>query len=120
MPAISARNVVKLKQLQRASRRLHVIPEDADKGIYTVQSATNPQRFYQVTIDPATLTGQCTCAWARNGGINCKHVLAVLQTHYAGQGSLSFWKDRRDARRQHRRTLGGKRLFATVRPDRRD
>lgn len=107
------RNVVRLKALQRASRRLAVDRLSATS--YRVSSASQPGRYYYVQIDPATLTGQCTCLWAQYGGVNCKHVLAVLRAHYARRGTLSFWNDPSDARRQHRPIIAGQHLFATVR-----
>lgn len=109
------RNVVRLKRLQRESRRLQVTPLSADSASYRVASASQPGRSYFVLIDPTTLTGQCTCPWAQYGGVNCKHVLAVLRQHYAGQGELSFWATPQDARRQHRPVIAGDQLFATLR-----
>ncbi|NTU82722.1 MAG: SWIM zinc finger family protein [Chloroflexales bacterium] len=107
------RNVVRLKALQRASRRLLV--EQTGAASYRVSSASQAGRSYYVLIDPETLTGQCTCPWAQYGGVNCKHVLAVLQAHYAGRGALSFWADPGAARRQHRPIIAGEHLYVTVR-----
>lgn len=112
-PAQSRRNVVRLKALQRASKHLAVTR--LSPGSYRVTSASQPGRHYYVLIDPATLTGQCTCPWAQYGGVNCKHVLAVLRSHYAEQGQLSFWADPDEARRQHRPVIAGEHLYATVR-----
>jgi uncharacterized Zn finger protein len=109
------RNVVRLKDLQRASRRLDVIPLTTDDERYHVSSGSTPGRYYEVRIDPATLECHCNCAWAEHGGVNCKHVLAVLRAHYAAEGRLSFWRERQDARRQHRPVIEGSELFATVR-----
>jgi hypothetical protein len=107
--------VVRLKDLQRASRRLEVIPIDEEAGIYLVSSASQPGQHYRVTIDAETLAGQCSCPWAQHGGINCKHVLAVLRMHYAETGALSFWPSRQEASRQHRQIIDGEQLFATLR-----
>jgi uncharacterized Zn finger protein len=110
------RNTVQIKALQRKSRRLEVTPLDPQQGRYLVESASQPRRRYHVQIDPDRLSGHCTCLWAQHGGINCKHVLAVLREHYAAQGQqLSFWASRDAARRQHRRILVGEQLFATRR-----
>jgi SWIM zinc finger len=113
------RSVVRIKHIQRASRTLNVIPEDPEHGRYMVQSVSVPERYYNVRIDPETLTGQCTCPWGSYGGINCKHVLAVLRTHYTAKGCLSFWRSRHDAYRQHRPVIDGNHMFATIRPHRR-
>lgn len=113
--ALQKRNVVRLKALQRASRELDVIPLTSDDERYHVGSASTPGRYYEVTIDPATLQGSCTCPWAEHGGVNCKHVLAVLRAHYAPEGQLSFWKHPQEARRQHRPIIVGDDLYATVR-----
>ncbi len=107
------RNVVRLKALQRASRRLVVTP--IGPASYRVGSASLSGRSYYVMIDPDTLSGQCTCPWAQYGGVNCKHVLAVLRSHYADRGQLSFWADPAEARRQHRPIISGQGLYATVR-----
>jgi hypothetical protein len=112
------RNTVHIKKLQAASQRLLVIPRDPERGRYLVESAGDPQRFYEVALQRDGLSGHCTCAWAQHGGINCKHVLAALSACYEGSGSLSFWPTRDDARRQHRRILPGERLYATLRPRR--
>lgn len=114
-PTQARRNVVRLKALQRASRRLAVTPLSPTS--YRVTSASQPGRQYYVMIDPDTLSGQCTCAWAQHGGVNCKHVLAVLRAHYAdeGRGELSFWAEPGDARRQHRPIIAGAHLLATLR-----
>lgn len=109
------RNVVRLKALQRESRRLDVVRVSEQSERYIVSSASQPGRFYSVQIDPDTLTGQCTCAWAQYGGVNCKHVLAVLRARFAERGRLSFWGSREAARRQHRPILAGEHLTATVR-----
>lgn len=109
------RNVVRLKALQRESRGLDVIPLTGADERYHVASASAPGRYYEVAIDPARLTGTCTCPWGEHGGENCKHVLAVLRARYAAEGRLSFWKRRQDARRQHRTVLEGDSLFATLR-----
>lgn len=109
------RGVVRLKALQRASRSLDVIPLTSADERYHVASGTTPGRYYEVTIDPATLEARCSCPWAEYGGVNCKHVLAVLRARYASEGSLSFWQRRQDARRQHRKLIEADGLFATVR-----
>jgi uncharacterized Zn finger protein len=109
------RNVVRLKRLQRESRLLEVVPLSTPTTAYQVRSASQPGRSYFVLIDPATLSGQCTCPWAQYGGVNCKHVLAVLRKHYAGQGEISFWANPQDALRQHRPIIAGAHLYATVR-----
>lgn len=109
------RATVRVKDLQRASRRLAVIPLDPCHGRYLVASGTQAGQVYRVTIEPERLEGSCSCPWAQYGGINCKHVLAALRAHYGGQGSLSFWRTRSDARRQHRPVLTGDHLFATLR-----
>lgn len=115
-PTLSERrNVVRLKRLQRESRLLEVIPLSDSPTAYEVRSASQPGRSYVVRIDPATLSGQCTCPWAQYGGINCKHVLAVLRKHYANQGEISFWANPQDAVRQHRPIIAGAHLYATVR-----
>lgn len=119
MPNVSngaiERNVVHIKRLQRAGRKLNVIPRDPERGLYLVESATTPGRCYEVAVDGTALRGSCTCPWAAHGGINCKHILAALQAHYRMQGRLSFWRSPADARRQHRRTLAGNHLFVTFR-----
>lgn len=107
------RNVVRLKELQRASRRLEVLPLGDEQ--FMVSSASQPGQLYEVTIDPATLNAQCSCAWAQHGGVNCKHVLAVLRAHYAEQGRLSFWRSEQEALRQHRQIIVGDGLYATMR-----
>lgn len=109
------RNVVRLKRLQRESRRLKVTPLSTAAASYRVSSGSQPERSYFVMVDPETLSGQCTCPWAQYGGVNCKHVLAVLRRHYAEQGELSFWASPQDARRQHRPVIAGEQLYATVR-----
>ncbi len=115
-PSVPARhNVVRLKRLQRESRMLDVIPLSTALATYQVRSASQPSRSYFVMIDPATLSGQCTCPWAQYGGVNCKHVLAVLRKHYASEGELSFWANPQDALRQHRPIIAGAHLYATVR-----
>ena len=113
------RNIVHLKQLQAASRRLLVIPRDPERGRYLVESASSSGRYYEVALQRGELAGHCTCSWAQYGGINCKHVLAALQEHYAPAGTLSFWPSCDSARRQRRRILPGERLYATLRPRRR-
>jgi uncharacterized Zn finger protein len=109
------RNVVRLKRLQRESRMLEVVQLSTTPATYQVRSASQPDRRYFVLIDPATLSGQCTCPWAQYGGVNCKHVLAVLRKHYANQGEISFWATPQDALRQHRPIIAGAHLYATVR-----
>jgi hypothetical protein len=111
----SRRNVVRIKALQRASRGLDVIPLTGQDERYHVSSGSTPGRYYEVTLNPETLEAHCTCAWAEHGGVNCKHVLAVLRARYAGEGRLSFWSQRQDAIRQHRPMIAGEQLFATVR-----
>lgn len=113
---VSHRSVVHVKKLQHASRQLEVIPRDPEHGIYLVTSATRPDGFYEVVLDPDRPVGRCTCPWAQHGGINCKHVLAALQARYAAQGRLSFWGSPGAARRQHRRLLTGDQLYITLRP----
>ncbi|MEN9938511.1 MAG: hypothetical protein RLZZ387_5090 [Chloroflexota bacterium] len=112
------RTTVKIKSLQRASKGLEVVARDAVSGQYLVASASQPGVFYAVDLDPAALTGRCTCPWAQHGGVNCKHVMAALRAHHSG-GQLSFWRTLSDARRQHRRTVRGEGIYATVRPRRR-
>jgi hypothetical protein len=113
------RNVVRVKDLQYASRKLDVIPRDPTKGQYLVTSASHPGQLYEVTLHQDGLEGTCTCPWAQHGGVNCKHVLAALRAHYAPQGAISFWRTNSDARRQHRRLVTGDTLYATLRPRRR-
>lgn len=113
--AFPKRNVVRIKALQRASRELDVIPLTSDEERYHVTSASTPGRYYEVRIDPATLQGSCTCPWAEHGGVNCKHVLAVLRARYAQEGQLSFWRHPQDARRQHRQIIAGDDIYATLR-----
>jgi|GEM_PF-1798479 hypothetical protein len=115
-PHYPTRNVVQLKNLQAASRQLQVFELDAEQGLYVVQSASEPGSFYEVSVQPEAMTGQCSCSWARYGGINCKHVLAALRFAHAGKGTLSFWPSQAAAQRQHRRTLQGQQLYATLRP----
>jgi hypothetical protein len=110
------RNTRHIKQLDKASRRLLVVPLDPDHGRYLVESASDSGRFYQVVLQQGDLSGHCTCIWAQYGGINCKHVLAALRARHEPTGVLSFWPSQGDARRQHRRILPGERLFATLRP----
>jgi uncharacterized Zn finger protein len=114
-PIQTPRNVVQVKQLQQASRRLRVVAIDRDAGLYHVSSAQNHQMFYEVQLDTRNLRGSCSCAWAQHGGINCKHVLAALQSAYADMGQLSFWSNEEEAERQHRQIHEGQQLFATVR-----
>lgn len=116
--AAAQRNVVQIKALQRASQELEVTPYDPEQGIYIVESASRPGQAYEVVLAETKLQGDCTCPWAQHGGINCKHVLAALRARYAPQGSLSFWRTRSDARRQHRHILAGNQLYATLRPRR--
>ncbi|MFO7169498.1 MAG: SWIM zinc finger family protein [Chloroflexota bacterium] len=113
---IQPRTTVRVKTLQRASRRLEVVPRDPQRGQYLVASASQPGVFYSVDLDSRALAGRCTCPWAQHGGVNCKHVLAALRYHYTGLGGLSFWRTLADARRQHRRTVKGEGIYATVRP----
>jgi hypothetical protein len=112
------RNTIHIKQLQEASRSLQVIPRDPERGRYLVESASDSGRFYEVALQHDGLAGHCTCRWAQNGGINCKHVMAALRASYEPRGALSFWPTRDDARRQHRRVLAGERLYVTLRPRR--
>lgn len=113
------RNVVSVKALQQASKRLVVIPRDSEHGRYLVESGQQPGQHYEVVVQQDGLSGHCTCLWAQYGGINCKHVLAALREAHADEGELSFWPTQTAARRQHRRVLTGERLYATVRPRRR-
>ncbi len=101
--SLQPRNVVRLKALQRASRRLDVVRVSDRAERYIVSSASQPGRFYNVQIDPEALTGQCTCQWAQYGGVNCKHAPAVLRACFAARGALSFWDSPEAAQRQHRR-----------------
>src|SRR5690554_4182632 len=75
---IQPRTTVRVKTLQRASRRLEVVPRDPQRGQYLVASASQPGVFYSVDLDSRALAGRCTCPWAQHGGVNCKHVLAAL------------------------------------------
>jgi hypothetical protein len=109
------RNVVRLKALQRASRGLEVVRAADAEERYFVSSASQPGHFYEVELDPEALSGRCTCPWGQYGGVNCKHVLAVLRERFAGEGSLSFWPTPEAARRQHRPILAGDNLLATLR-----
>lgn len=109
------RNVVQLKKLQGKSRQLHVTPQDPERGLYLVESASRPGLVYEVALSPDAFAGRCSCPWGQHGGTNCKHVLAALQEHYAHEGRLSFWLNPQAARRQHRPTLRGDTLIATVR-----
>ncbi len=113
--SLQPRNVVRLKALQRASRRLDVVRVSDRAERYIVSSASQPGRFYNVQIDPEALTGQCTCQWAQYGGVNCKHVLAVLRACFAARGALSFWDSPEAAQRQHRPIIAGEHLLATLR-----
>ena len=113
------RNVVSVKALERASKKLRVIPRDPERGRYLVESGHQSGQQYEVALQQHTLSGHCTCLWARYGGINCKHVLAALRQAYAAEGELSFWPTPSAARRQHRPMLAGERLYATVRSRRR-
>jgi uncharacterized Zn finger protein len=110
------RSVVNVKRLQRASRKLDVIPLDPPAGRYMVESESHQGELYEVTLDREGPGGSCTCPWGAHGGVNCKHVLAALRAHYADRGALSFWRSPDEARRQHRRTLAGDDLIATLRP----
>ncbi|MBC8075195.1 MAG: SWIM zinc finger family protein [Chloroflexales bacterium] len=112
---LRTRNVVQLKKIQGASRQLHVVPQDPERGLYLVESASLPGHLYHVALAPDGLWGECSCPWGQYGGTNCKHVLAALQERYASEGRLSFWKTPQAAQRQHRRTLRGENLIATVR-----
>ncbi len=116
LPQALPRSTVQIKKLQAASRQLLVVPRDSERGRYLVESAGDSTRFYEVALQREELAGHCTCPWAQYGGINCKHVLAALQAHYAPSGTLSFWPSQETARRQHRRVLLGERLYATQRP----
>jgi hypothetical protein len=110
------RNIVQVKRLQRESRELTVIPRDPERGRYLVSSARYPGQYYHVALQHDELGGHCTCTWARNGGINCKHVLAALREHHAEAGAISFWPTIGAASRQHRHTMEGEGIYATVRP----
>ncbi|MFP4440810.1 MAG: SWIM zinc finger family protein [Chloroflexaceae bacterium] len=110
------RNIVHVKELQRASRQVDVIPYDPQQGVYIVESASRPGRQYEVVLSSSSLQGNCTCPWARYGGMNCKHILAALRARYANQGTLSFWRTFPDAQRQHRRILTGNQIYGTLRP----
>jgi hypothetical protein len=112
------RNIVHIKQLQAASRRLMAIPRDPDRRRYLVESASQSGQYYEVALQQNELAGHCTCPWSQHGGINCKHVLAALRAEYEPWGALSFWPTPDAARRQHRRVLPGERLYATLRPRR--
>jgi uncharacterized Zn finger protein len=112
---IQPRTTVKVKRLQRASRKLEVVPRDAQRGQYLVASASQPGVFYAVDLDPRALSGRCTCPWGQHGGANCKHVMAALRLHYTGEGRISFWRTLQEARRQHRHTVEGEGIYATVR-----
>lgn len=112
------RNIVNIKQLQAASRRLMVIPRDPERQRYLVESASQSGHYYEIALQRNELAGHCTCLWSQHGGINCKHVLAALRAEYEPWGALSFWPTPAAARRQHRRVLPGERLFATLRPRR--
>lgn len=116
--ALLQRSTVQVKRLQQASRRLAVIPQNPERGAYLVESESQPLQFYEVALEPDALTGQCSCPWAQHGGINCKHIMAALRARYAPHSAISFWRTRRDARRQHRHILMGENLFATIRPRR--
>jgi uncharacterized Zn finger protein len=109
------RSVVNVKRLQRASKRLMVVPVEPERGRYLVESATRPGDMYEVRLATGELRGECSCPWGQHGGVNCKHVLAALQEHYADKGRLSFWRSKSDARRQHRHIVTGEQLFATLR-----
>ncbi|HEU5015229.1 MAG TPA: SWIM zinc finger family protein [Roseiflexaceae bacterium] len=109
------RSVVNVKRLQRASKRLMVVPVDPEHGRYLVESATQPGEMYEVRLADDELRGECSCPWGQHGGVNCKHVLAALQEHYADEGRLSFWRSKSEARRQHRQIVSGEQLFATLR-----
>lgn len=109
------RSVVNVKRLQRASKRLMVVPVEPEQGRYLVESATQPGEMYEVRLGTDDLRGECSCPWGQHGGVNCKHVLAALQEHYADQGRLSFWRSQSEARRQHRHVVSGEQLFATLR-----
>lgn len=116
--AVAPRNIVNIKQLQAASRRLAVIPRDPERRRYLVESASQSGQFYEIALQRDELAGHCTCQWSQHGGINCKHVLAALRAEYEPWGALSFWPTPEAARRQHRRVLPGERLYATLRPRR--
>jgi hypothetical protein len=89
------------------------VRDDAER--YLVSSAALDGRFYEVVLDPETLSGRCTCPWGQHGGVNCKHVLAVLRERFAPEGALSFWSSPEAARRQHRPIIAGDHLVATLR-----
>lgn len=108
------RSVVDVKRLQSDSRRLDVMPLDPEHGHYLVSSSTLPGVHYEVHLNDEA-GGRCSCRWAQYGGVNCKHVMAALRAHYAGQGTLSFWRTRGEARRQHRQVVEGEQIYATLR-----
>lgn len=110
-----SRGTIHIKRIQQASRKLKVYPIDPDAGRYHVSSASQRGIFYQVTLDPRMPEGRCTCTWAQYGGLNCKHVLAALRTHYARRGKISFWHSASAARRQHKTILEGDHMYATLR-----
>lgn len=112
---LETRIPVRVKELQGASRRLDVIPVDPQEGRYHVGSASQTGMYYAVKLNDDGLGGTCTCPWGQHGGENCKHVLAALRTHYAGEGQLSFWNSLGEAQRQHRRLVHGQRLYGTLR-----
>ena len=115
IPTMSPRVPVRVKELQGASRQLDVIPVAPEQGRYVVASAHQPGAYYRVTLDEDGLGGTCTCPWGQHGGENCKHVLAALRAHYAGEGQLSFWSTLGEAQRQHRRLVRGEHLYGTLR-----
>ena len=106
---------VRVKALQGASRKLDVIPVAPREGHYHVGSASQPGMYYAVRLNEDGLGGTCTCPWGQHGGENCKHVLAALRVHFAGEGQLSFWNSLPEAQRQHRRLVRGNRLYGTLR-----
>jgi uncharacterized Zn finger protein len=111
-----SRNVVNLKQLQQASKKLEVSLLDPETNTYLVASASRPGFFHEVTIDWDGTEGLCDCPWAQHGGVNCKHVLAALRYHHSEQGNVSFWRSAAAARRQHRPMLVGDSMYLTIRP----
>lgn len=96
-----------IKKLQAQSRRLET--RRVDKHTFVVQSTSNRNASHVVTVEFSPgdrLRARCTCEWALNRGVGCRHVMAALE-YLASmkQRTLSFWPTEADAKRQKQRVF---------------
>jgi hypothetical protein len=96
-----------IKKLQAQSRRLET--RRVDKHTFVVQSTSNHRASHVVTVDfgPGDrLRARCTCEWALNRGVGCRHVMAALEYMAAmKRRTLSFWSTEAEAKRQKQRVF---------------